>query len=91
MIEYTLYTLPNCSKCSDIKKILEENNIPYKEVSLGNIEGKRDLGKIYLQIIKDLEKDEKTKQPLLPILVKKNESVIKVANIADKVREILGE
>ncbi len=90
MNEYTLYSLPNCDKCEKVKEILKERNIRYDKVYLSYREGRRNLGEIYRRIVDLLERDEK-KQPFYPILVKKTDSGIKVANIEDKIIELLEE
>ena len=33
MIKINLYTMDSCIRCKDIKKLLDDNSIPYKELS----------------------------------------------------------
>jgi glutaredoxin len=43
-IKYCIYSLENCSYCREAKKLLEKNNLPYKEI------------KVYRDDIKDILK-----------------------------------
>lgn len=67
---YELYTLPNCHKCHDIKEELDKIGLAYEEVSLGQREGKKRLGKFYMTIESRLVRDEKN-QVIPPIFVKR--------------------
>jgi len=67
MLTYQLFTLPDCPRCAEFKKLLAEKTIEYEEISLSDSEGKKRLGKVYLKIADKLKRDEKgmSKLPLL--------------------------
>lgn len=87
MIEYKLYTLPNCDKCSDVKKIFGEKNIQYAERNLATRDAKLEMGKI-IQTYSGLKRDEQ-KRLLLPLLLKESDSGVEIANVVDDIKKML--
>jgi len=85
---YELYTFPHCERCEKVKEILKEKGIDYEEINLGTRVGKRTLGKIYFEICNKLKKD-KNNMSVLPILVRKDNSKIEVAQEVEGIEKLL--
>lgn len=82
---YEVYTFPNCDKCLQVKEVLDDKGIEYKEINIGMPEGKKEFGKIYLKVINKLKKDEHGL--IMPILVRMNGAGIE--GLAQGVDEVL--
>lgn len=67
-MSYKIYTFPNCDKCQNVKKILEEKNIEYQEVNAGLGNGRVDFLEFYKQKKDFIERDNNG-QIVLPIVV----------------------
>ena len=62
---YILYTLPNCSECSNVKELLDKKGIEYQEINTG-------IGKDFSEFYKrnrDSMERENNGSLVLPILV----------------------
>ena len=67
-MEYTLYSLSNCSMCDKAKSHLKEKGINYKEVNAGLGEGKINFRKFYFENKEKIEREENGAIPF-PILL----------------------
>ncbi len=56
-MEYKLFTYPNCSKCSEVKKYLKEKNMSYKEINAGLGEGKKMFQEFYAKNREKIKRD----------------------------------
>ena len=83
MTDY-LFVFPVCEHCRAVKDYLASKNIPYEERNIGIGAGKQEwYGKIYPQVRGQIKKDPKYENdpknnniPLMPILVRMNDSKI---------------
>jgi len=86
---YELYTLPSCEKCTEVKKLLKELRIAYREISLVDREGMNAFRKVYAES-KELIERGTDKIVLFPLLVKRGDSGIeKISQGTERVRELL--
>jgi len=81
--KYKLFTFPNCSHCSDVKKYLKEKKIKYEEINAGIGEGRKEFREFYLSN-KDKIKREEDGTISLPILVDNKELVQGIEKILKK-------
>lgn len=68
-MKYTLFTFPNCNKCSKIKNYLEGKNIEYEEVNSGIGDGRKKFREFYLNNKEQIKRDDDGGGILLPILI----------------------
>lgn len=88
MVTYEIYTFPNCQKCSEVKTLFEELELPYQEVSLVAPEGISALREIHQQYPKKLKRD-KSQMIILPVVLRRNGSVIEEMVQGEEVRSFL--
>ena len=63
-----LFTYPNCPKCTEVKKYLKTQEIPYEEINAGIGEGKKRFQTFYRENRGKIKRDEH-ETISLPILV----------------------
>jgi len=68
MPEYTLYTFPNCQKCSEVKEILSQMGIRYHEINAGLDEGRKIFREFFEKNKESIERDSRG-QITLPIFI----------------------
>ena len=73
-MENKLYTFPNCTKCAEVKEILENKGIPYQEINAGIGSGRKDFQEFYNENKDSIERE--SGQIVLPILHLNSEEVI---------------
>lgn len=66
-MEYTLYSLPNCSACNQVKTYLKEKGIKYNEINAGLGEGKINFRNFYFENKDKIKREENGAIPF-PIL-----------------------
>ena len=76
-----LYTFPNCSKCSEVKKLLEEKGIKYNEVNTGIGSGRNEFNEFYKKNKDRIERDNGG--IILPIFVSDSEILQGLEKIAE--------
>jgi len=55
---YTLFTLPNCGKCNEVKNYLKEKEIKYEEINAGMGEGMTKFRDFYSKNKEHIKRNE---------------------------------
>ncbi len=86
---YTLYTLPNCSKCATVKDLLQREHVDYTEVNLGTPKGMAEFKKLYPNI-RDRLKRTDDGGVVLPVLLRRKESdIVAISQTAEETEKLL--
>jgi len=90
MKKIILFVMPSCDKCIDIKRFLDEKNIPYKLFNIAAIEGMDEFRKLYPKI-KDRIKHNPDKSVEIPVVLFFDESnaLLNTANSLEEVKRIV--
>ncbi len=78
-MEYTLFTLPNCEKCIQVKDYLKDKNLVYREINAGIGEGRTYFKDFYLKHRESIEREGEG--VVFPILLYKDEIFQGLENI----------
>lgn len=79
---FTLFSYPNCTKCDEVKKYLNEKGIKYEEINAAIGDGKIKFREFY-QKNKDEIKREKDEAIILPILLNEREIIQGIEKILE--------
>jgi glutaredoxin len=58
IMEYQLFTLPNCYKCKEVKDYLKKKGISYEEINAGVSKGKSQFNKFYVENKEKIKREE---------------------------------
>lgn len=76
IMEYLLFSYPNCSQCEELKKYLENTELEGKEYSLVSKEGKLKIR----EFLAHVKRDEKGAIVLPTLILHQNGEVVSVLN-----------
>ncbi|MBE0460590.1 MAG: hypothetical protein IBX60_03025 [Candidatus Aminicenantes bacterium] len=82
-MEYLLFSYPNCSKCEDLKKILVETPVDFKEYSLVEKESKLKIR----DFLKHLKRDQKGAITIPSLIILDDADEVTVLNTGEEFKE----